>query len=290
MATIREYFESDPQSFLTLHTEWEIKTDSGAEPPSIVAKVAWNFEANAKFWYFLIPQSPNIGNCIDLILQSPNTARCVLNDEGDGTRAEALQFGLHSERRSVDLEFTKGLNLYIDADIDQNFRAHVVELGARLGFSVVIRDREYARSRSELEKPLVFISHDSRDKDTLVRELAHEMTIQRCPVWYDEFSLNVGDSLRQCIENGLKEAEKCIVVLSPNFFANNGWSKAEFDSIYIREISKKKNVILPVWHDVSAEQVYEYSPRLLDRVALQSSLGVKELARRLVNAVRAGSK
>ena len=106
-----------------------------------------------------------------------------------------------------------------------------------------------------------------------------------CPVWYDEFSLNVGDSLRENIERGLKEAKKCVVILSQNFISNGGWTKAEFDSIYIREIHEKKNVILPVWHNVSVQEVYEYSPRLADKVALNSSIGEKALAKKLVEAV-----
>jgi hypothetical protein len=77
------------------------------------------------------------------------------------------------------------------------------------------------------------------------------------------------------------------VVLSPNFFSNGGWGKAEFDSIYVREILEKKNVMLPVWHNVWAQEVFHYSPRLADKVGLQSSFGVKELARRLSNAVKA---
>lgn len=164
----------------------------------------------------------------------------------------------------------------------------MAELLAR-GYYLSIRDREYARKRSESEKPLAFISHDSGDKDALVRELAHEMIRLMCPVWYDEFSLKVGDSLRASIENGLKEARKCIVVLSPNFFSNGGWSRAEFDSVFTREILEKKNVILPVWHNVEAKDVYEYSPRLADKVGLRSSLGVKELARRLTAAVKSGT-
>ena len=84
------------------------------------------------------------------------------------------------------------------------------------------------RKRSASEKPLAFISHDSRDKDGLLRQLAHEMVRLLCPVWYDEYSLKVGDSrLRANIEKGLKEARKCIIILSPNFLSNEGWSKAD---------------------------------------------------------------
>jgi hypothetical protein len=107
-----------------------------------------------------------------------------------------------------------------------------------------------------------------------------------CPVWFDEYSLKVGDSLRAAIEKGLKETKKCILVLSPNFFSNTGWARAEFDSIYTREIVERGNVMLPVWHNVGVKEVYEYSPRLADKVGLSSELGVAELARRLSNAVK----
>ena len=111
-----------------------------------------------------------------------------------------------------------------------------------------------------------------------------------CPVWYDEYSLKVGDSLRACIEQGLKEAKKCVVVLSPNFLSNEGWGKAEFDSIFTRQILEKSNVILPIWHNVGVQEVYEYSPRLADKVGLNSLLGVPELARRLSNVIKQGHR
>ena len=76
------------------------------------------------------------------------------------------------------------------------------------------------------------------------------------------------------------------MVISPDFISNKGWGKAEFDSIFTKEILKKENLILPVWHNVTVEQVYEYSPRLADKVALNSDIGVEELARKLVSEIR----
>ena len=96
----------------------------------------------------------------------------------------------------------------------------------------------------------------------------------------------MGDSLRENIERGLKEAQKCVLVLSPNFLSNKSWAKAEFDSIYVREIIENKNVILPVWHEITKQDVYEYSPRLADRIGVLSSLGAPEVARQLFHAMR----
>lgn len=133
--------------------------------------------------------------------------------------------------------------------------------------------------------PLAFICHDSQDKDDVVRELAHQLVRMGCPVWYDEYSLRVGDSLRKKIEGGIKECKKCILILSPRFLSNEGWTKAEFDSIYTKEIAEKGNVMLPVWHGVTTEMVYNYSPRLADRVGISTDLGITEVARQLQIAI-----
>ena len=98
-----------------------------------------------------------------------------------------------------------------------------------------------------------------------------------CPVWFDEFSLRVGAKLRESIERGLKEATKCVLILTPHFLANIGWTNAEFNAVFTRELVKSSNVVLPVWCDVTRDQVYEYSPALADRMAVQWSLGVDEV-------------
>lgn len=194
----------------------------------------------------------------------------------------------YSERQSTTtLQFTKRVHLYLDFDLAPENRASLVAEVLARGYYLSIRDREYARRRSESEKPLAFISHDSRDKEAFVRELAHELTKNFCKVWHDEFSLKVGDSLRASIERGLRETKKCIVVLSPNFLSNNGWGRAEFDSVFIREVIEKQNVILPVWLNVDVNDVYNCSPRLADKVGLAATLGVREVARLLANAVKA---
>ncbi|MBI4644730.1 MAG: toll/interleukin-1 receptor domain-containing protein [Deltaproteobacteria bacterium] len=106
-----------------------------------------------------------------------------------------------------------------------------------------------------------------------------------CPVWYDEYSLKVGYSPREQIEKGLKECKKCILILTPNYLTNEGWGKKEFDSVFTRELVEKQNIVLPVWHNVSVADIYQYSPSLADRVALHWSEGFEEVARKLKHAI-----
>ena len=93
----------------------------------------------------------------------------------------------------------------------------------------------------------VFICHASEDKNDFVRPLAEMLKNQHIDVWYDEFSLGVGDHLRESIEKGLREARKCILILSPRFLANRGWKRVEFNSVFSRELIQRRNIILPVW-------------------------------------------
>lgn len=50
----------------------------------------------------------------------------------------------------------------------------------------------------------VFICHAAEDKDDVVRLLAHRLSFTHgLKVFYDELSLNIGDSLREKINEGV---------------------------------------------------------------------------------------
>src|SRR5271157_2431745 len=49
----------------------------------------------------------------------------------------------------------------------------------------------------------VFICHASEDKDDFVRPLAEALRARHVDVWFDEFVLTIGDSLREAIDRGL---------------------------------------------------------------------------------------
>jgi hypothetical protein len=285
MATIREYFDTDLTD-MTINREWSLTDDCGNSKPNVIAKIVLDFTANARFWAFFVPHGHDVGSIVALIAQ-PETKKCTASNDGDGVLVTMGHSDYSEAMNSEPLVFTGRIFVYLDDLLEVPVRGQLREYAVANGYQLVIRDREYAMKRAASEKPLAFISHDSRDKDSLVRGLALELTKLRCPVWYDEYSLRVGDSLRASIEKGLIEAKKCILVLSPHFLSNEGWGKAEYDSIFTRELLEKKNVILPIWHGVEKGDVYKYSPRLADRVALSSTLSVEELAGKLSQVILA---
>jgi hypothetical protein len=130
-----------------------------------------------------------------------------------------------------------------------------------------------------------FISHASEDKEDLVRPLAEALRKRGYSIWYDEFQLKVGDSLRRSIDQGLARSRFGIVVLSPAFFAKN-WPQYELDGLVAKEMRGGK-VILPIWHKVSKNEVIGYSPSLADKVALNTAMyTIEELAEELGKVLR----
>lgn len=130
----------------------------------------------------------------------------------------------------------------------------------------------------------VFVCHASEDKEEFVRPLARELQTLGLRVWYDEFSLTVGDSLRRRIDDGLARSRAGVVILSPQFFAKE-WPQRELDGLVARETLGQK-VVLPVWHNLSKQDVLRYSPPLADKLGIHSTLGPVVVAATLADAIR----
>ena len=132
-----------------------------------------------------------------------------------------------------------------------------------------------------------FICHASEDKEGFVRELAETLQERGARIWYDEFTLQIGDSLRRKIDRGLFSSRFGIVILSVNFFKKE-WPQRELDGLVTLE-SQGRDRILPIWHKVTKDEVTALSPTLADKVALNtSSHGIHEIVDKLMAKI--GSK
>jgi hypothetical protein len=130
----------------------------------------------------------------------------------------------------------------------------------------------------------VFISHATEDKDAVVRPLASALQERGLEVWYDEFELKVGDSLRRKIDSGIARSRFGIVVLSRAFFTKS-WSQYELDGLVTMAVSGQQ-VILPLWHEISKDDVIRQSPSLADKVALRTSdYSIAEIADELAAVI-----
>lgn len=154
------------------------------------------------------------------------------------------------------------------------------------GLMLRLADRDFKESEVEPEKVGydAFISHASEDKEDFVRPLAQVLDEMGFDIWYDEFELKVGDSLRQSIDRGLVNSSYGIVILSKAFFEKN-WPQYELNGLTAREIEGKK-VILPIWYNIDKQDVLKYSPTLADKVALSNQkLTIDEIAEALAEVL-----
>lgn len=180
----------------------------------------------------------------------------------------------------------------LNSAISQEIVSGVSSIMSRLARNLLIKRDEVILDEMKVRKAYaaglgkkwdVFICHASEDKQDFVGGLADGLDKSGLYVWYDDFTLRVGDSLRRRIDDGLANSRYGIVVLSKNFFAKN-WPQHELDGLMSREIAGTK-VILPVWHNISFEEVRIASPMLSGLVAAKSNEGLETVVRKLREAM-----
>lgn len=131
----------------------------------------------------------------------------------------------------------------------------------------------------------VFVSHASEDKDDFVRPLANALIAAGLKVWFDEMTLRIGDSLRQKIDKGLVSSRVGLVVLSPAFI-KKGWTNYELDGIVTRSVSGEQ-VLLPIWHNITKQQVMDFSSSIADKVARSTAVHtIDEIAAEIADLLK----
>jgi hypothetical protein len=140
-------------------------------------------------------------------------------------------------------------------------------------------------SQSTVQVWDAFISHTTEDKDDLVRPLAKALAVMGVSIWYDEFTLRVGDSLSRAIDKGLANSRFGIVILSPTFF-QKPWTERELSGLVAREVDEP-GIILPVWHEIDRSTIVKYSPPLADKFAIRTKdESIDGIALKILKVVR----
>ena len=104
-------------------------------------------------------------------------------------------------------------------------------------------------------------------------------------VWYDDFELKIGNSLRRNIDRGIASSRFGIVVLSKAFFGK-GWPNYELDGLVTKSVNGEQ-VLLPIWYNITKDEVVSYSPSLADKLARNTTTQtVEEIAEEIVEVVR----
>lgn len=212
---------------------------------------------------------------------------------------EDVRFYVDNQRSQIEAENAKLPNLIQSALASRKAKLEKHRDGLEQAFGIPVKVMDKARKAAtnvpaqtnKVTPPRataqqqwdVFLSHASEDKDEFARPLATALKAKGLKVWFDEFTLRVGDSLRRSIDKGLSGARFGIVLISQKFLEKE-WPQKELDSLMGRE-SQGVKIILPVWHNVNAEYVSKFSPLLADRLASSSSKGLDQVVADLMAAI-----
>jgi hypothetical protein len=89
----------------------------------------------------------------------------------------------------------------------------------------------------------VFVSHSSSDSQ-FTRRLARDLQARGHDIWLDEWQIRVGECIPTRIEQGLRESQFVVVVMSARACASH-WVDREWKTRYWDEVNSNQLIILP---------------------------------------------
>lgn len=210
MATLRQYYETDFDYAL------RVKVILPSDTCIYEGAIFFDASANSAFLAFYFSGDAHTYDSFTRFLGQLNYGSSGVNLDGgiilpfakrfpgqlrvQNTNPFVIEYQLFGDPTWKDLlgiNTTRRVFIYSEANLSA---AEIIRLQSEaeaLGHDLQFRAEEYVRGRSQFEKPQAFISHDSADKEHIARPIAINLQRKLCPVWYDEFSLKLGDNLRQ---------------------------------------------------------------------------------------------
>ena len=111
-----------------------------------------------------------------------------------------------------------------------------------------------------MKNPKVFICHSSEDK-YFAKNLVKKLRFNGIDAWYDEYEIQLGDSIIDKINNGLKNTDNGIIIFSSNLFKSK-FALNEMNSIIYNYIYDNKYSIIPIILDENIE-----IPKLINHIS-----------------------
>jgi hypothetical protein len=127
-----------------------------------------------------------------------------------------------------------------------------------------------------------FISYSHEDRMTIAQPLANSLKDAGFKVWYDEFSIKLGDNLLSSIDKGLANSRFGIVIISHSYLSKN-WTFRELSSLLEFETFEKK-VVLPILHNISIEELRKKTPIISSKIMVSTIKGIPFVLKSIVDA------
>lgn len=135
------------------------------------------------------------------------------------------------------------------------------------------------RDEREWDSFLSYAQIDGAEVGAELRDRLHELGVS---VWFDELTIVPGKSQALQMDKGLQKARAGIVLLTPAYVAGRFWTERELGALLGKE------TLIPVLHNVTFEQVAEYSGILPDLAGFETSRDpVEVIAQKIAAALLA---
>jgi hypothetical protein len=122
----------------------------------------------------------------------------------------------------------------------------------------------------------VFICHASGDKRQYAKPLAEALSRRAVSCWIDEAEIEVGDSIVDAVNTGLRLSRFVLVVITEEFFGRN-WTVRELNAALYKELSSGRKVVLPVLA-ITPDRWLDAYPLIGDKAFLQWDDGLDSIA------------
>lgn len=131
----------------------------------------------------------------------------------------------------------------------------------------------------------VFISYATED-EAYAKELATSLQWLGLSVWFAPIALQIGGKLLDSINAGLIASQYGLLLISPTYIEKR-WTSYELDVLHRQHIEQDKK-LLPIWHGISKQQLDGWNPGLSGIIALQSTEGAGNIAKKIAHVVYQG--
>lgn len=129
-----------------------------------------------------------------------------------------------------------------------------------------------------------YVGHASEDKAEIARPLVDRLRKLGIRAWYDESDIGFGDVPLKKMDEGLKNSNSGLLIISHSFF-NKKYTMEELYALLDASIEKGKPIFL-ILHKMTKEELREHSPLLATKKFIHSDEGIDEIAEKLRERIK----
>jgi hypothetical protein len=146
------------------------------------------------------------------------------------------------------------------------------------------RDSEKDHNGVSVPKFDVFILHAFEDTEDVSLPLVKALQQCELKVSVDRFGIKMGEIFKRRINAGLANSRLALLIISKAFL-EKGWTSAEMDSLVTKGATGEQ-VILPIWHNVSRQDMLNLSSLLASKLARSTYLhSIEDIASEIAEAL-----